>query len=188
MYNLHTEQSTRKRRRGRCGQCDGCQRKDCGECTTCKDMRKFGGEGRLKKECKQRVCTNTVPSSPDYTTNTPPPSILETITRLKSLADKYRKHGIKWLYSHSLLIPTLTYILTIRSGCHIPQSNNILTREMVDSYYLLVLHCQQNLYPQHHENYWTSHPTNLTLMPPLPTHQSLLKVNKVTHQYQSHSF
>lgn len=109
-----------------------------------------------------------------------PPSISETITRLKSLADKYSKHDIKRLYSHSPPIPTLTYILTIGSGCRIQQSNEILTRdeilqvgyvtfmilvhlntyknfvresEVVDSYYRLVLHCQQNLYPQHHENH-----------------------------------
>lgn len=126
-YNLHTAQSNRKRRRGRCGQCDGCQRKDCGECITCKDMKKFGGAGRLKKACKQRICSNTVPSSPDYATNTPPPNISETIIRLKSLADKYRKHDLK---SYSLLIYQHLPAFT-GSNSHIPQKDKLLTRDEI---------------------------------------------------------
>ena len=54
-------------------------------------MKKFGGAGRLKKACKQRICTNTLPSHSDCASNTPPPSISETIARLNSLADKYSK-------------------------------------------------------------------------------------------------
>ncbi|XP_031560229.1 lysine-specific demethylase 2B-like [Actinia tenebrosa] len=46
-----------RRRRTRCGQCDNCQRDDCGECRTCKDMKKFGGPGRMKQSCLNRVCT-----------------------------------------------------------------------------------------------------------------------------------
>ena len=30
--------------------------KDCGVCNFCKDMKKFGGPGRLKKACIQRKC------------------------------------------------------------------------------------------------------------------------------------
>lgn len=45
-----------RRRRTRCGQCENCQRDDCGECRTCKDMKKFGGPGRMKQSCQKRVC------------------------------------------------------------------------------------------------------------------------------------
>lgn len=45
-----------RRRRTRCGQCENCQREDCGECRTCKDMKKFGGPGRMKQSCQKRVC------------------------------------------------------------------------------------------------------------------------------------
>lgn len=45
-----------RRRRTRCGQCENCQREDCGECRTCKDMKKFGGAGRMKQSCLMRAC------------------------------------------------------------------------------------------------------------------------------------
>ena len=35
----------------------GCKRKDCGSCTNCKDMKKFGGQGKKKQKCIHRVCT-----------------------------------------------------------------------------------------------------------------------------------
>lgn len=47
-----------RRRRTRCGQCENCQREDCGECRTCKDMKKFGGAGRMKQSCLLRACTD----------------------------------------------------------------------------------------------------------------------------------
>lgn len=47
-----------RRRRTRCGQCENCQREDCGECKTCKDMKKFGGPGRMKQSCQLRACTD----------------------------------------------------------------------------------------------------------------------------------
>ncbi|EDO41168.1 predicted protein [Nematostella vectensis] len=46
-----------RRRRTRCGQCEACTREDCGECRTCKDMKKFGGPGRMKQSCTKRACT-----------------------------------------------------------------------------------------------------------------------------------
>ncbi|KAK3742949.1 hypothetical protein QZH41_014189, partial [Actinostola sp. cb2023] len=46
-----------RRRRTRCGHCESCQREDCAECRTCKDMKKFGGPGRMKQSCQKRVCT-----------------------------------------------------------------------------------------------------------------------------------
>ena len=47
-----------KRRRRRCKECSGCLAKDCGECRCCKDMLKFGGEGRLRKACEARKCSS----------------------------------------------------------------------------------------------------------------------------------
>ena len=41
---------------GRCMKCEGCSAKDCGVCITCKDMKKYGGPGKKKKECVKRVC------------------------------------------------------------------------------------------------------------------------------------
>ena len=39
------------------GDCEGCLREgDCGHCRFCKDMRKFGGPGRLKQKCIKRQC------------------------------------------------------------------------------------------------------------------------------------
>lgn len=51
--------------RSRCGFCESCQRADCGECRTCRDKKKFGGPGRLKQACLNRVCfTSTKLNSP----------------------------------------------------------------------------------------------------------------------------
>uniref|UniRef100_A0A6Q2YXF0 [histone H3]-dimethyl-L-lysine(36) demethylase n=1 Tax=Esox lucius TaxID=8010 RepID=A0A6Q2YXF0_ESOLU len=48
--------SALRRRRVRCKLCAACQRKECGECNFCKDMRRFGGPGRMKKGCVMRQC------------------------------------------------------------------------------------------------------------------------------------
>ena len=48
-----------RRVRSRCGYCENCQRSDCGECRTCRDKKKFGGPGRLKQACLDRVCFNS---------------------------------------------------------------------------------------------------------------------------------
>lgn len=37
--------------------CSGCRRMDCGSCKNCTDMKKFGGQGKLKQKCIHRVCT-----------------------------------------------------------------------------------------------------------------------------------
>ena len=42
----------------RCGSCTECMRGDCGGCKYCLDKPKFGGLGRSKKLCLQRVCSN----------------------------------------------------------------------------------------------------------------------------------
>ncbi|XP_063157507.1 F-box/LRR-repeat protein 19 isoform X2 [Candoia aspera] len=46
-----------RRRRTRCRKCKACLRSECGECHFCKDMKKFGGPGRMKQSCLQRQCT-----------------------------------------------------------------------------------------------------------------------------------
>ncbi len=43
-------------KRKRCGECEGCSRDDCGKCKHCRDMRKFGGPGSLKKPCALKKC------------------------------------------------------------------------------------------------------------------------------------
>ncbi|XP_048031616.1 lysine-specific demethylase 2A isoform X1 [Megalobrama amblycephala] len=48
--------SALRRRRVRCKRCEACLRIECGDCNYCRDMRKFGGPGRLKKSCVLRQC------------------------------------------------------------------------------------------------------------------------------------
>ncbi|KAK3535409.1 hypothetical protein QTP70_016777 [Hemibagrus guttatus] len=48
--------SALRRRRVRCKRCKACRRSECGDCTYCRDMKKFGGPGRLKKSCVLRQC------------------------------------------------------------------------------------------------------------------------------------
>ncbi|KAF7667541.1 hypothetical protein LDENG_00057710 [Lucifuga dentata] len=45
-----------RRRRTRCRRCEACLRTECGECHFCKDMKKFGGPGRMKQSCIMRQC------------------------------------------------------------------------------------------------------------------------------------
>ncbi|XP_074642935.1 uncharacterized protein LOC141900101 [Tubulanus polymorphus] len=64
-------------RRGRCGKCEGCIKEDCGNCHTCKDMPKFGGKGKMKQACKQRICIAPIevtdsPSEKDYVPSSHP--------------------------------------------------------------------------------------------------------------------
>ncbi|CAL9693894.1 unnamed protein product [Knipowitschia caucasica] len=49
-----------RRRRTRCRRCQACLRTECGECHFCKDMKKFGGPGRMKQSCLLRQCTAPV--------------------------------------------------------------------------------------------------------------------------------
>eukprot|EP00794_Sanderia_malayensis_P006001 gene6001-6699_t len=40
-----------------CGECIACRRtEDCVDCDFCQDMKKFGGEGRLRQKCRLRQC------------------------------------------------------------------------------------------------------------------------------------
>merc|ERR1719481_1216332 len=49
-----------KGRAKRCNTCVACLKENCGTCQRCLDMPMFGGSGRLKKGCIQRVCLNMV--------------------------------------------------------------------------------------------------------------------------------
>ncbi|XP_061101235.1 lysine (K)-specific demethylase 2Aa isoform X1 [Conger conger] len=48
--------SVLRRRRVRCKRCEACLRTECGECNFCRDMKKFGGPGKLKQTCVLRQC------------------------------------------------------------------------------------------------------------------------------------
>lgn len=39
------------KRRPRCGTCEGCTAQNCQVCVFCKDMKKYGGIGKLKQCC-----------------------------------------------------------------------------------------------------------------------------------------
>ena len=45
-----------RHRRVRCKKCEPCTRADCRECNFCKDMKKYGGPGRMKQSCISRQC------------------------------------------------------------------------------------------------------------------------------------
>uniref|UniRef100_A0A803TJL2 [histone H3]-dimethyl-L-lysine(36) demethylase n=1 Tax=Anolis carolinensis TaxID=28377 RepID=A0A803TJL2_ANOCA len=45
-----------RRRRVRCRKCKACLQGECGMCHYCRDMKKFGGPGRMKQSCVLRQC------------------------------------------------------------------------------------------------------------------------------------
>ena len=47
---------TKKERAKRCNECSHCTRDNCGVCSRCLDMVSFGGTGKLKKGCLERIC------------------------------------------------------------------------------------------------------------------------------------
>ena len=59
-----------RRRRTRCRRCQACMRTECGECHFCKDMKKFGGPGRMKQSCLLRQCTAVSPAHTHTHTHT----------------------------------------------------------------------------------------------------------------------
>ncbi|MCI4381374.1 hypothetical protein PGIGA_G00250810 [Pangasianodon gigas] len=63
-----------RRRRTRCRKCEACVRSECGECHFCKDMKKFGGPGRMKQSCIMRQCIAQRPA------NRPKPKMASTPT------------------------------------------------------------------------------------------------------------
>ena len=47
-------------RRKRNGECEGCKARECQKCKYCLDMKKYGGQGRLRRPCIETACTNKV--------------------------------------------------------------------------------------------------------------------------------
>ena len=54
----HKEKEKTVIRRVRCHQCEGCSRENCNKCRFCLDMKKNGGEGKLRQSCAMRFCKN----------------------------------------------------------------------------------------------------------------------------------
>lgn len=55
---IHQQSSDgRSSKKKRCGRCQECRMPDCGTCKFCRDKKKFGGPGKLKKSCVKRHCT-----------------------------------------------------------------------------------------------------------------------------------
>ena len=51
------EDTTSRPLRRRCNKCVNCLKPDCRKCTNCLDMKKYGGPGRMKQSCEERLCT-----------------------------------------------------------------------------------------------------------------------------------
>lgn len=50
----------------RCGECPGCMQPNCRRCVFCRDMKRYGGVGKIRKACMKRVCVkSTKLSSPN---------------------------------------------------------------------------------------------------------------------------
>ncbi|XP_072164056.1 lysine-specific demethylase 2A-like isoform X2 [Diadema setosum] len=49
-----------RKRRSRCKKCANCTRPECGKCNFCRDMKKFGGPGRMKQTCIMRQCLSPI--------------------------------------------------------------------------------------------------------------------------------
>ena len=50
--------ATLYKKRQHCGECKDCLRPDCGKCTACQRKKKFGGDSKHLKPCKERNCRN----------------------------------------------------------------------------------------------------------------------------------
>jgi hypothetical protein len=74
--------SSVRRRRTRCKKCKACTSSDCGECHFCKDMKKFGGPGKMKQSCISRQCMSV--------------STINCVFLICSCAS--RQVGIFWIY------------------------------------------------------------------------------------------
>ena len=44
------------KRKQKCGTCNGCLAVNCTQCKFCLDMKKYGGPGKLKMACQDKVC------------------------------------------------------------------------------------------------------------------------------------
>ncbi len=57
---LPIDNQMKRKKRRRCGDCDGCVANECGKCVFCLDMTRFGGIGKKKKCCINRQCMNLI--------------------------------------------------------------------------------------------------------------------------------
>ena len=57
------------KKRRRCGECEACLKPDCGVCSACKGKKKFGGDGKHGKSCKDRDCKNMRFAPPERMSN-----------------------------------------------------------------------------------------------------------------------
>lgn len=58
-----------RKRKQRCGQCPGCNTRDCNECKYCLDKKKNGGPGIKKQCCIKRKCIRTAKAEADIKTS-----------------------------------------------------------------------------------------------------------------------
>ena len=42
----------------KCGECQACTRIECGKCIECEDKPKYGGPGKRRHACIEKVCKN----------------------------------------------------------------------------------------------------------------------------------
>ena len=81
-------------RRVRCNQCHGCSRDNCNECRFCLDMKKNGGEGKLRQSCAMRFCkdvSNMASKSTRFFLRTPSASNVFIDVLNKNLSKKQEK-------------------------------------------------------------------------------------------------
>ena len=55
-----------KKKRKRCGVCDGCVSDDCKKCHFYMDKPKYGGSGKMKKCCTKQQCSKLISKSTDH--------------------------------------------------------------------------------------------------------------------------
>ena len=58
-----TSSRTSGKRIQACGDCEACHAPNCEVCIYCRDMKKYGGSGRLKQKCLQRLCRRVTSST-----------------------------------------------------------------------------------------------------------------------------
>lgn len=91
-----------RRRRTRCRRCRACVRTECGDCHFCRDMKKFGGPGRMKQSCLLRQCT-AVSSAPS-TSDTPGAlGGLPQLAQAPFWGDCFLGHTVELLFVHAFI-------------------------------------------------------------------------------------
>ena len=94
--NSRQNLSTGRSRKLRCGECEGCKSQNCGICIYCKDSKRFGGPGKLKQACKERICENkSLSNNKSYSKNASPPGKKSSVknTKLKKYSSETSKNS-----------------------------------------------------------------------------------------------